>query len=190
MEKLTFSLLILLFSACVQAASYYKCVEPNGHILFTDRHCAEAGIDGLGNQVQPSASKPATPISKPDVRKQTGTTEQTNKPNEPVGRATPGSEIATVDTPKKFLWQRLLDISRSRFPSAKSEADSPVMEKSSADRPPADRNAEKSVYSCQGKTRCTEMNSCAEATFYLNHCPDVKIDGDHDGIPCEQQWCK
>jgi hypothetical protein len=25
--------------------------------------------------------------------------------------------------------------------------------------------------------------------FYLKHCPGVEIDGDHDGIPCEQQLC-
>ncbi len=185
MEKLAFSLLILLFSAYVQAASYYKCKEPNGHILYTDRHCAEAGIDGLGKQTQPSATKPAIPISKADERKQTGTADQTDKPNEPVGKAMPKpSEIAKIEIPEKSLWQRLLGIVRSGFSSAKSKADSPVMEK-----PPADRNAEKAVYSCQGKTRCTEMNSCEEATFYLNHCPDVKIDGDNDGIPCERQWC-
>ena len=44
-------------------------------------------------------------------------------------------------------------------------------------------------YTCQGKTRCTQMTSCAEATFYLKNCPGVEIDGDGDGIPCESQWC-
>jgi hypothetical protein len=44
-------------------------------------------------------------------------------------------------------------------------------------------------FSCDGKTRCSQMTSCAEATFYLQNCPDVKIDGDHDGIPCEDQLC-
>ncbi|WP_339137893.1 MAG: excalibur calcium-binding domain-containing protein [Candidatus Electrothrix sp. GW3-4] len=48
----------------------------------------------------------------------------------------------------------------------------------------------KSKYSCQGKTRCGEMRSCEEAKFYLKHCPGTKMDGDHDGIPCERQWCK
>ncbi|TLZ00944.1 MAG: excalibur calcium-binding domain-containing protein [Gammaproteobacteria bacterium] len=33
------------------------------------------------------------------------------------------------------------------------------------------------------------MNSCAEAKYFLAHCPNVKMDGDHDGIPCERQWC-
>ena len=44
-------------------------------------------------------------------------------------------------------------------------------------------------FSCDGKTRCSQMTSCAEATFYLQNCPGVKIDGDHDGIPCEDQLC-
>lgn len=46
-----------------------------------------------------------------------------------------------------------------------------------------------SQYSCQGKTRCPQMSSCAEATFYLRHCPGTQMDGDGDGIPCEDQLC-
>ncbi|MEP7208642.1 MAG: excalibur calcium-binding domain-containing protein [Casimicrobiaceae bacterium] len=34
------------------------------------------------------------------------------------------------------------------------------------------------------------MTSCAEATYFLNHCPGTKMDGNGDGIPCEKQWCK
>ncbi|MDY6956402.1 MAG: excalibur calcium-binding domain-containing protein [Pseudomonadota bacterium] len=32
------------------------------------------------------------------------------------------------------------------------------------------------------------MRSYEEAKFFLRHCPGVKMDGDNDGIPCEQQW--
>jgi cold shock CspA family protein len=46
-----------------------------------------------------------------------------------------------------------------------------------------------STYRCDGRTHCSEMTSCAEATFFLRNCPDVKMDGDGDGVPCEQQWC-
>ncbi len=35
----------------------------------------------------------------------------------------------------------------------------------------------------------SQMTSCAEATFFLKSCPGVKMDGDHDGVPCEAQWC-
>jgi cold shock CspA family protein len=44
-------------------------------------------------------------------------------------------------------------------------------------------------FECQGKVRCSEMRSCQEAMFYLQNCPGVAMDGDGDGIPCENQWC-
>lgn len=44
-------------------------------------------------------------------------------------------------------------------------------------------------YQCDGRTRCSQMSSCGEATFFINHCPNTEMDGDHDGIPCESQWC-
>lgn len=44
-------------------------------------------------------------------------------------------------------------------------------------------------FACEpGKTHCTHMRSLDEARFYLRHCPDVKLDGDNDGEPCEQQF--
>jgi hypothetical protein len=46
-----------------------------------------------------------------------------------------------------------------------------------------------SNFRCAGKTHCSHMTSCEEAKFYLRNCPGVKIDGNHDGIPCEKQWC-
>ncbi len=44
-------------------------------------------------------------------------------------------------------------------------------------------------YSCDGRTYCSQMTSCAEATYFLQNCPGVKMDGNHDGVPCEKQWC-
>lgn len=46
-----------------------------------------------------------------------------------------------------------------------------------------------SSFHCDGRTYCSEMTSCAEAMFFLQNCPDAKMDGNHDGVPCEQQWC-
>ncbi|WP_426994239.1 cold shock domain-containing protein [Methylomonas sp. CM2] len=43
-------------------------------------------------------------------------------------------------------------------------------------------------FQCQGKVYCSEMGSYEEAVFYLRNCPDTKMDGDNDGIPCEQQF--
>ena len=42
---------------------------------------------------------------------------------------------------------------------------------------------------CDGRTTCSQMTSCAEAKYFLAHCPGVTMDGDHNGIPCERQWC-
>ena len=44
-------------------------------------------------------------------------------------------------------------------------------------------------FRCDGRTHCSQMSSCAEAKYFLNNCPGVKMDGDRDGVPCEQQWC-
>jgi hypothetical protein len=42
-----------------------------------------------------------------------------------------------------------------------------------------------SRFSCTGKQHCSQMSSCDEARFYLAHCPNTKMDGDGDGLPCE-----
>jgi hypothetical protein len=52
---------------------------------------------------------------------------------------------------------------------------------------PAD---EPQKFQCNGRTRCPQMSSCEEAMYFLAHCPGVKMDGDRDGIPCEDQWCQ
>lgn len=46
-----------------------------------------------------------------------------------------------------------------------------------------------SRFSCDGRTRCPQMTSCEEATFFIENCPGTEMDGDGDGIPCESQWC-
>ena len=44
-------------------------------------------------------------------------------------------------------------------------------------------------FRCDGRTHCSQMSSCAEARYFLKHCPGAAMDGNHDGTPCEQQWC-
>jgi len=50
-------------------------------------------------------------------------------------------------------------------------------------------SATRSQFRCDGRTYCSQMKSCAEATFFLRNCPGVKMDGNNDGVPCEKQWC-
>jgi len=49
------------------------------------------------------------------------------------------------------------------------------------------RNIAHSVerFSCDGRQHCSQMNSRAEAVYFLRNCPNTKMDGDYDGIPCE-----
>jgi cold shock CspA family protein len=49
--------------------------------------------------------------------------------------------------------------------------------------------SESSEFRCDGRIFCSQMTSCGEAKYFLNHCPDTRMDGDHNGIPCERQWC-
>lgn len=44
-------------------------------------------------------------------------------------------------------------------------------------------------YICDGRTHCSQMTSCTEAKLFLRNCPNVQMDGNNDGVPCEQQWC-
>ena len=41
-------------------------------------------------------------------------------------------------------------------------------------------------FTCDGRQYCTQMSSRAEAVFFINNCPNTKMDGDGDGDPCER----
>ncbi|MBW3198492.1 excalibur calcium-binding domain-containing protein [Marinobacter hydrocarbonoclasticus] len=40
-------------------------------------------------------------------------------------------------------------------------------------------------FTCDGREYCSEMTSRAEAEYFNRYCPNTKMDGDNDGIPCE-----
>ncbi|WP_220183725.1 excalibur calcium-binding domain-containing protein [Marinobacterium marinum] len=40
-------------------------------------------------------------------------------------------------------------------------------------------------FRCDGRQHCSQMTSRAEAEFFIRNCPNTKMDGDRDGIPCE-----
>lgn len=60
----------------------------------------------------------------------------------------------------------------------------------SAVKPVLTSSASASSFTCDGRKHCSQMTSCAEATYFVQHCPNTKMDGNNDGIPCEQQWCR
>lgn len=41
------------------------------------------------------------------------------------------------------------------------------------------------TFTCDGRQHCSQMTSRAEAKYFIKHCPNTKMDGDNDGIPCE-----
>ena len=43
----------------------------------------------------------------------------------------------------------------------------------------------KSKFQCDGRQYCRQMSSRDEAEYFIRNCQSTKMDGDHDGIPCE-----
>lgn len=43
-------------------------------------------------------------------------------------------------------------------------------------------------FSCDGRQHCSQMSSYKEALFFIRNCPNTKMDGDNDDIPCERQF--
>jgi len=41
------------------------------------------------------------------------------------------------------------------------------------------------TFNCDGRVYCSEMTSRAEAEYFSSYCSGTKMDGDHDGVPCE-----
>lgn len=56
----------------------------------------------------------------------------------------------------------------------------------SSSRSPRSTEAAPGEFSCGAKRYCREMRSCAEARFYLLQCGLNRLDGDGDGVPCEE----
>ena len=44
------------------------------------------------------------------------------------------------------------------------------------------------AFRCDGRQHCSQMRSYEEAVFFVRNCPNTKMDGDGDGIPCERQF--
>ncbi len=47
------------------------------------------------------------------------------------------------------------------------------------------RKAKKARYSCGYKRYCSNISSCEEAYYLLEHCGLRRLDRDRDGVPCE-----
>jgi len=78
--------------------------------------------------------------------------------------------------------------SAARLADSRGEAHSPV-DTPSPQVPSQTQSPPQPSYTCDGRTHCSQMTSCGEAKYFLQHCPGTKMDGNRDGVPCEQQWC-
>ena len=180
MNKTVLLWLLLLLSVNATALEYYKCLTSNGRIIYTDRQCFAIGGIDIGPKKKASAQSSANEQSA--AEKQELLANELSK----LGKAGADKiKPANQEEPKQSVWQGVVNKISSLFSFTNWGADTKPKANAlaSAEQP-------SSVYTCQGKTRCTEMTSCEESKFYLKNCPNVKLDGDKNGIPCEKQWCK
>ena len=117
----------------------------------------------------------------------------------------PSSEVRRQPTVEELNAERKKKLDRSRDQSLESsrptiEASAQAKYSKPAQRPEPtggdlEYGGKKSTpptnasFKCDSRKYCSQMISCAEAKYFLANCPGVKLDGNHDGVPCEQQWC-
>ena len=80
-----------------------------------------------------------------------------------------------------FAYQRV-DLKTQRIPVQQYTA--PKIEAA----PPRPITKPTTGFFCDGRQHCSQMNSYEEAKFFIQNCPNTKMDGDGDGIPCERQF--
>lgn len=44
-------------------------------------------------------------------------------------------------------------------------------------------------FSCDRRTHCAQMTSCAEARYFQQNCRDADLEIDAAGVPCARRWC-
>jgi cold shock CspA family protein len=131
-----------------------------------ERLSFEIGIGKDGKQQAKNIVCPTRPTEKPYRL-----SEPTRRPRKPglLGRLIPlGFVVALSAYGYNEYTQRATPQKTYEAPSRETTAPSP--------------------FHCDGRTHCSQMTSFAEAEFFLNNCPNVKMDGDFDGVPCEQQF--
>ncbi len=85
---------------------------------------------------------------------------------------------------KKFILIVLVGFGAWKFYSEKVDNSSSMPVSGESYRQAPAQSAQ-SRFSCDGRQHCSQMTSRAEAEFFTRNCPNTKMDGDRDGIPCE-----
>lgn len=139
---------------------------------------------GVGNGGKPQAVR----VVRQAVGIQKGLPKRPTRPGAGGGQGLAGKAIAMV----LFMAMGAYGIKQYKGYSHRAELERmPAVAVPAPDQPMplADKEAAASEFRCDGRTHCSQMTSCKEATWFINHCPGAEMDGNHDGVPCEQQWC-
>jgi hypothetical protein len=91
--------------------------------------------------------------------------------------------LAIVLTVGWFIYNEYIE-PRNTDMAAESESTEAV-ESESTGTISEQRYSNNEQFKCDGRQRCGQMTSRAEAEFFIRNCPNTKMDGDNDGIPCE-----
>ena len=94
--------------------------------------------------------------------------------------------VAVLGVGYKYLLPRL---SAANAPPAAAVADAWPVASTAPSMSAASSTSSGPTFQCDGRRYCSQMTSCEEAKYFLRNCPNTEMDGDHDGVPCESQWC-
>lgn len=97
---------------------------------------------------------------------------------------------AASDPTPPWKWRSGSHSSRAPQPAVSNRAVSPATSNTATSNTSTKPSIPAQNYRCDGRTYCSQMSSCEEAKYFISHCPNVKMDGNNDGIPCEKQWCR
>ena len=122
-------------------------------------------------EMGPNGKSRALRLMRPDASRQRPPRSSERKPSGIAGALVGGALIVLL---------AVYAFDRARRPQVARLGEPPALPKTAA---------QAESFSCDGRTACPQMTSCAEAVFFLQHCPGAAMDGDDDGEPCEQQWC-
>jgi hypothetical protein len=103
--------------------------------------------------------------------------------------ACPSGQVRQRPTVGQLNAERARQGAAASAPLGSRAAAASTAETSAAHSPAAPNAAAAAPFRCDGRKYCSQMNSCAEAKYFLANCPGVRMDGNRDGLPCEKQWC-
>lgn len=149
----------------------------------------EIELDNKGQKRAVSVRRPAA-ASWPDQRSST-LGPRRSAPGRPARRA-------RSSFVKKIAWVLLVAVGVYGYGQYSKRADAypsadtgqPLLHPAATQEPVSVLPPPSASFRCDGRQHCSQMISCAEATFFLKNCPGVKMDGDGDGVPCEDQFCR